>query len=782
MTDGRARGRLGSIAAALRRPRALAALVVAVALAAMCVAGLVRLDVRTSLSSFLPADDEYLTSYQELGESFGAEPLVVLVETNKAADPVLTTDRMSALVRLEGTLAGLPGVASVYGPGTTLNQLAGRAKDLLAQLVGRRDAEIALAQAEAKAKGATKAETRKAGADARLSFDARYGPLLVSAMGGGLPTLGNQAFIDQVVYAEGGGPRGAWKFVVPRRQSAAILVRPAADLDARGVAALLDRVDAAVGELRPDGTTTTVTGTPVIVTALSDRAVADAPVLGVLAVVGLGLCGAGAVWLRRSRRLLPLAVTLVGLAASLSVFGWLERPVTLGMVAFSSVLLGVGMYYPTYALTGATRRTVTVVALASGSSLATLAFSPMPLVRDIGLLLGLGVGVCLLLTLAVVHGRLVGPATTLASGRESSPSAPARSRTTVRALLLAGVLAAGAGWAALPGIEIAAEVDHFAGGLPELDDARHAEQVLGSSGEVDLVLTGIDTLTPESLAWMRAAGQHVAREHGDVMRAVLSPATFLDFLGDDPTQDQVDAAARLLPAYLSGAVVSPDRSRALLTYGVRLDDVSELTMLRGELLRDLPPPPAGSKVELVGLPLVLVQGQSLLSDDRITVNLLGITVAGLVLFAGLRRRADAVRAIASAVVATGWGFGLLAVTGRGFDPVTIALGALTVAVGAEFAVVRAEAARGDSAVLRRAVGLMAAASAVGYLVLLASGLAAVRTFGAELAVGVGLAFAAASLVVAATVRPEHPARPDTVAGEEPVDDSHHHDSREVLHV
>lgn len=783
MTDGRARGRLGTLADAVRRPRALLALVVAAAVAAMCVVGLFRLDVRTSLSSFLPADDEYLASYQDVGRSFGAEPLVVLVETGDATDAVLTTDRMPALVQLEGRLASLPGVASVYGPGTTLNQIAGRAKDLLAQLMGRRDAEIALAEATARERGGARAEVRRAGADARLRFDARYGPLLVSAMGGGLPTLGNQAFIDQVVYADaspGSGPRGAWRFVVPRRQAAAILIRPAADLDARGVATLLDGVDAAVDDLRPQGTSATVTGTPVIVTALSDRAVADAPVLGVLAVLGLGVCGAAAVWLRRSRRLIPLGVTLVGLAVSLSVFGWLDRPVTLGMVAFSSVLLGVGMYYPTYALTGASRRTVTVVALASGSSLASLGFSPMPLVRDIGLLLGLGVGVCLLLTLAVVRGRL---ATDGVVPTDPMPRAAGTGRpsTPVRVLLGAGVVAAAWGWSALPGIEVTAEVDHFAGGLPELEDARHAEQVLGSSGEVDLVLTGVDTLTPETLAWMRDAGRHVARQHGDVMQAVLSPATFLDFLGEDPTQEQVDAAARLLPSYLSGAVVSPDRSRALLTYGVRLDDVGELTALRTELLRGLPSPPAGSQVELVGLPLVLVQGQSLLSDDRMSVNLLGIAVAGSVLLVGLRRRADAVRAITAAVVATGWGFALLDLTGRGFDPVTIALGALTVAVGAEFAVVRAEAARRDSAVLRRAVVLMAAASAVGYLVLLASGLAAVRTFGAELAIGVGLALGASTLVVAATVRADRPTTPGN--GEDDlVEPSIATDPREAVHV
>ncbi|HVK26835.1 MAG TPA: RND transporter, partial [Nocardioides sp.] len=410
----------------------------------------------------------------------------------------------------------------------------------------------------------------------------------------------------------------------------------------------------------------------------------------------------------------------------------------------------------TYALTGASRRTVVVVAAASAASLGTLALSPMPLVHDIGLLLGVGVVVCLLLTLAVSWA--LGPAvpSVVEMGRASARSlgTPGRGApVALKALALLGIVLAAWGWKVLPDLPVTTDVDHFAGGLAALDDARHAEDVLGSAGEIDVVLRGIDTLTPETLAWMRETEGVIARQHGDVMRAIIAPTTFLDFLGDDPTAGQVDAAVRLLPDYLSGTVVAPDRAVALLTYGVRLDDVSGLQDLRTDLVRSLPAPPEGYQVELVGLPLVLAQGQHLLDEDRYDASLVGIAVAAAVLLLGLRRRADALRAVAAALTATGWGFLLLDVTGRGLDPVTIALGTLTVAVGAEFTVVLAEAVRRGSPVLGRTVGLMAAASAVGYLVLLASGLAAVRTFGAELALGVGLAWAAARLVVAASTRP-----------------------------
>lgn len=758
-------------------PRGVLARLLALALAAgLCgvvVLGLGKVRLETSLDSFLPADDPQLQSYDALGRELGGEPIVVLVETDDAQ--VLTVDRMPALVRLEGELSAVAGVSSAYGAGTLLNQVAGRAQDLLAELLGRRDAEAEVARANALAAGADDAAAQAAADEAYAVFDARYGPLLVEGMAGGIPTLSNQDFIDTVTLGSAGNPRLAWRFLLPTRQAAAVLVRPVAGLDAARTAALVRDVRAVVEASAPEGAEVTVTGTPVMVTALSDTATADAPRLGVLAVAAVALCFALARWLPRGRRWLPLATTAVAVTVTVALLGWWGRPVSLGTVAFSSVLLGIGCYYPTYALTRARLRTVVTVGLATAASLATLVLSPMPLVQDVGVTLGLGVLVCLLLALVLRRllarrpgglGPSDGEALRSTTTEPAAPPAPLR-RARV---LLAGVgLVAVAGWVALPGLRVDADVEHFAGGVPELEDARHVEDVLGSSGEVTVVLRGTDVLSPEALAWQRQVVDQVARESGDVMRAAVSAPALLPFLDDTATAEQIDAAVRLMPEYLTRTVVTPDRRTAALTYGVRLDDVAGLAEVRRRLLADLPPPPSGYEVELTGLPLVLLQGSDLVSADRVVANVAGILVAAAVLAVGLRRRGDALRAAVAATVATGVGFALLALAGRGLDPVTVSLGALTAAIGCEFTVVGAEAVRRGSAQLRRAVVLVAATSAAGYLALLGSGLGVVRGFGAQLAVAVLLALLASRLVVDATVRPAAPADPRRADAADPTD-------------
>jgi predicted RND superfamily exporter protein len=325
-----------------------------------------------------------------------------------------------------------------------------------------------------------------------------------------------------------------------------------------------------------------------------------------------------------------------------------------------------------------------------------------------------------------------------------------RKRPVALATFLVAVFIAGAGWALLPNLGLQTDVERFAAGLPALDDAQHVEQVIGSSGELDVTLTGIDVTSKEAVDWMNRAEATVVTQFGDKARRVISVPMLLTFLGDNATPDQIQAALRILPAYLTGAVISWDRGTSVLVYGVRIDDLSALGALRDQLARALPPPPPGYQVKLAGLPVVAMRGQQLVSADRIAANLLGVLAAGLVLAIGLRRRLDALRAVVAALIATGAGLFLLWLTGTALSPITVALGSLTAAVGCEFTVLLSEAARRRNPALRRAVLLVTATSVVGYAVLVVSRIAVVREFGVLLAGAVILALLSSLCVVRLT--------------------------------
>jgi len=729
--------------------------------------GLSQVRTDTTADSFLPGDDPTQVATREAARSFGGDPIVVVAETDKSG-ALLQGEQILKLVGLEGRLAQLDDVAVVYGPGTVLNQVAGQARNLLAAISGRRDALQQVARQRALKDGATDAAADRAAEAAVRRYDRRYGKLLVQGLPAGLPTLRNPGFVKAVVLDGDGEPRQQWRFVVPSPNAVAIVVRPRDGLDQRATERLVDAVNDAVTAADLDTDRTTITGMPKVAAGLADVLKRELPVIGGLALALTTLCYLLLPWIRRSpRRLLPVLTTAVATAATLALFGWLDHPISLGVVAFLPILLGTGSDFPAYLVRGADRRVVAVAGLAAAAGFATLVLSPVPLVQDLGIALAVGVVLTLAAGLIVAGRRSSQP-----SDDEVGPAVPAAPpRPAIgwggRAALLATATAlAAGGWIVLPQLEIEANPEQLIAGAPTMGEVDHAEQVLGSSGEVQLLVSGDDVMTPRSLAWMRELQAFVVRKYADRLHPVVSPPSLLDFLGDEPTSAQLEAGLAQLPGYLRTAVLRDDERQAVLSFGIELHDVAAERALLDEIEREAPRPPPGITLETAGLPVVAARSYELLSEHRFLHAGVGILAAGAVLLVGLRRRRDALLAAGAALLATGWGFLALQVLGLSLTPLTLALGSLATATACEFTVLLGAAQH--RRVLLRSVLVAATAATSGYLALAASDLAVIRGFGLFLAVTVAM-----SLLASATVRlvapPWQPRRVTAVPAEHPTE-------------
>ncbi|GAA3522800.1 hypothetical protein GCM10022222_00840 [Amycolatopsis ultiminotia] len=710
----------------------VAGAVLALAALAGAAAGLVQLRVETTVDSFLPAGDPAVTALGDNARTFGGDPIVVLLESQQPQGLLLGDGRLPTLMRLEGTLGRLPDVATVYGPATIMNQLAITSQDMLARLSGTRDGLRAKAESEAKGKGLTSSAVTAAGNAAVTDFDRRYGALLVRGLPAGLPTTNNPGFVRNVIYDSSGNPRPRWHFVVPAPNAVSVLVRPREGLDEAGTRRLVSAVRDAVGHAGLATSRVTVTGVPVVTSAVTDEAVGEIPLIGALAVVVL--LGRFLLAGRRERllrRLWPLAAALIGGVLTLAAFGWAGVPMSFGAIVLLPLLLGIGSSFPLYLGMVADRRKVVVMSAASAAAFLSLAISPLPFVRELGLALGLGV----LLTVGA----------TLLLGRRFAPSPPepgkrVRAVGGVRRWVLIGCLAAVAttGWAVLPRLEVRASPEDVARGLPALDEARYAEQVLGSSGEVSVVLRGNDVQNPAAMKWLNQAQDGVIARFGDRLRPIVTAPDLLGFLGDKPTSGEIAAGLQLMPPYLTSSVLSPDGTQALLTFGLKLQDLGKQAGLLDDVRASLPPPPPRAHADVVGLPMAAARAYDLVRWDRYPANLAGIAAAGIVLLCGLRRRADALRAVLAAVLATGWTIAGLWAVGQSLSPLTVALGSLATVTAAEFTILLLDDARP-----RRVVRWACATSVLGYLVLALSRIGLLREFGLTLAATVVVSYLAA---------------------------------------
>jgi predicted RND superfamily exporter protein len=723
-----------------------------VVLAALCVGGLLQFRVDSRVSSFLPGNDPTVQSLDEKAETFGGDAVVVLVETADERAILGDPSQLEKLLALEGRLAGTRDVATVYGPATVLNQVAISAQAVLARIGGREDALRYAAEEKARADGAGKAEIAAAGDAAVKDFKLRYGALIVQGLPAGLPTLRNSRFVETVVFASDGRSRPQWRFVVPNQKSIAILVRPRGGLDVRDEQRLVERVQAVVEKSGLETSRVTYSGVPAVTAGLADEITQELPVLAGLALVILLLrfLFVPAPGTRRDR-LRPLGAAVAGSVLTLAVFGWLGVPLSLGSVALLPLLLSIGSSFPLYLRIVPNTRRVIVTAAASAAAFASLALSPLPFVRQLGFALAVGVVLTMLVALTFLASPPPEPTPSVATVLVRQ----GRRRWRLAVAVVAGVLAV-LGASTLPSASIAADPRDLAAGLDAITGAERVEDVLGSSAEVSLLLRGPDVLTSDALDWQRRAQDKIVTQHGDQMRPVLTAPDLLRFLGDEPTPQQVTAAMDLLPRYISSAIVGPGRQEAVMTFGLRLQDLDEQTRLLDDVRQALPEPPAGYTAELVGLPVAAARGYDLVSADRYLPNVAGVVAAGVVLLIGLRRRDDAVRAVLAAVLATGWSLGLLALLDVALTPLSVALGSLTTVTASEFTVILAEARRRSSAISTRTVAWACATSVVGYLVLVTSSLVALREFGLILTATVLLSYAAARVVVWAWPIPSPP--------------------------
>ncbi len=296
--------------------------------------------------------------------------------------------------------------------------------------------------------------------------------------------------------------------------------------------------------------------------------------------------------------------------------------------------------------------------------------------------------------------------------------------------------------------------------LNELQDAT------GVSGELDVSVKAPDLTDPATIQWMAGFKRRVLRAGGfsganpSCQEAEVCPGPALsDFVTgggltagtEGPlTRRSIRAALGQIPAYDLRQVTTVDpktglpSGTALLGFGIRAQSLDEqqalIDRIRGEIGTpgEKGGPPPGVEVELAGLPVIAASAASDLSSSRYLLTLVGLIAVALVLLLVYRSFSRALVPLVPVVMATGWSALVLWLTRIPLNPMSAALGALTIAIATEFSVILAARFRQERRAGRElGVALRQAYSRTGAAVL-ASGVTAIAGFAVLIASDVGM--------------------------------------------
>jgi hydrophobe/amphiphile efflux-3 (HAE3) family protein len=466
--------------------------------------------------------------------------------------------------------------------------------------------------------------------------------------------------------------------------------------------------------------------------------------------------------------------------------------------------------------------TIAIACLATAAGFVVLQLSPTPMVRGFGLLLLLGIAVAFGLAVTAGFAALsLRPSSRGSLATNTETKEPRSGWDSIRGalethmgtkeprdgggaflsarvlrystewperVLLAGLVLAIAGWIAGTQVGTVSDIRSLAPqSLPAVRDLTDLQDATGVSGELDVSVEAPDFADPATIEWMAGFKQRVLRENGfsgenpSCLEADVCPGPALsDFLvrgNRTPTEAQLRASLQALSPYALRQVapIDPETGEvgtvALLTFGIRAQSLEDQQALvdrvRGQIGTPGEPggPPPGVTVRLAGLPVIAAEAAGDLSASRYWLTLAALVAVGLILLAAYRSLARALVPLVPTALASGWAGLVLWVSGISLNPMSAALGVLTIAIATEFAVILSGrfheelgGGSGAEAALRRAyerTGAAVLASAVtaiaGFAVLVASDIQMLRDFGLVTVIDLAVALLGVMVVLPAAL-------------------------------
>jgi predicted RND superfamily exporter protein len=738
---------------------------------------------------------------------------------------------------------------------TALVQIQESARERLAAINSAVQKAKTDAEAEAKKQGRTQAQITSAGQAASTVTLYRgaaalqdyanklgFGESIASA------DLTDKTFVSQLLFAKGAdrklGPKRRLAWLMPNRQTALIQVHLVGNLSAgkrsEVTKALLAAMNNKAFALTDSKATLSFTGLAPATQTLSDAIRRSALALGAAALLVMATVLLFARRLRR--RLLPVLVAASVLGAAMLVLALPSGAISLAVVVALPVLVGLAVDQAVQAQLRLERRlhpdalrTLVIAGTAAAASALALLASPFGVVRTVAVALAGAILVSIAVAAAASAAAIsLANRHAAASGRpaqreprgepahdldialdepaEASPrptqrpvspvaqaardadallagSAPVRAaiaaghrlstlaaRTTPRGgvtvLVIGLVLAiAGAGFGSKSRVEtdLTALVPAKSAGAQELERLR---KETGSASTVSLVVKTNNVASPTLWRYLVAAQRSVTAGRTGRCDGVnlCTPLPLDELFGTSgkalPTDAQVKSSLEALPDAVVRGIINPDQGVVALPFGVGTLNGPKQRALVAQLTTIAKGAPSGTTVGVSGLPAVVASSASALEAPgrRALLALLAIVLPGLVLLGTLRSVRRTVVALVPPAFALGWSELAMWLLGVPRTPLTAALGVLVAAVAVEFSVLLGEryAAlrrvglardRAITATLREtggAVAISAGATIAGFAILGLASIPVISQFGIATAVDLALVLIALVAVGPAT--------------------------------
>src|SRR4051812_36372685 len=630
---------------------AVAVVLVLVAITVLLGAGISKLEFATGQDSYLNKSDQVYKDNVQYQDLFGGQAMLTVITMNEGhkIDELFTADGQQQFTTLHDSLSSTNRYHGVVTPLTAVV--------FSNNLVSSPDGDVTKSIAGKALLGALGKEPPRTPQAAARSADSPPTPARVGAVPPEQRVLSNPAWVQFLLYDNQGEVRKALRPFFPDTTHAQVIVRLLGNesIDQEGEASVNVAHEAA--KLSFPNATTVTTGAPLLLKDINDYLKGGMLTLGGIAVgimVLILLVFFDVRW-----RLLPLGVILVGVVWAFGLAGYLGIPLTIVTIAGLPVMLGVGIDYaiqmharveeevvidreahPIQETARNLGPALLVVTFDAIFAFAALYFAKVPMIRQFGLLLAVGIAVICLCS-------IIAPLSILGIREYKSPT---KGRDFREGPLGRLVVHMGATPARIAPYLVVAAVLIFAGGVIVEDklvlqtdpiqwanqdsqvikDLHTLEDETGSSSELGIYVQAKDVFTDDVADFVDSFSRERLAKDPEVLLTDSSIVTTVSYLTDvpgtkplPPTGEVVEAAYGVAPPDIQRSVIGSDGKALNIIFRTGPASLERRKDVVNET-RDTIAPPPGVTATPSGLAVVGVGLLENLEANRILLTYLAI--------------------------------------------------------------------------------------------------------------------------------------------------------------
>ena len=672
--------------------------------------GITKLEFATGQDSYLNRDEQVFkdsVAYQDL---FGGQAMVTLVtmDEGRTINELFSPDHLSRWKEAEDELRASGKLFGVVSPVTALTFT-----DRLVQSPSGNPAESVAGKILL---GATARDPSPEGKAARSASSVET-LQRINAIPPERRFIGDPEWVDFLLHDNEGDIRKSLRPFFPDEGHAQMVVRLPGNQSIEEEGEAADVVVEATADLAFEGAEVTTTGAPILLKDINDYLTGGMLTLGAVAVaimVVILLVLFDVRW-----RLLPLAVILVGVVWAFGLAGYLGIPLTIVTIAGLPVMLGVGIDYaiqmharveeevildrnphPIQETASNLGPALLVVTFDAIFAFAALRFAKVPMIRDFGLLLAVGIAaICLCSIVAPLAALGIREYRSPTHGRDFSEGAlgrlvvwlgglPARSAVP---LIIASVLLFAGGIAVEDQLTLQTDpVEWVNQDSQVIHDLDTLEEETGSSSELGVFVQADEPFGDETVRFVHEFANEQLATYPDTLLTASSIVTTVSFLMEipgasdvPPTGAEVESAYGVAPEDIQRSTANLDGDALNLIFRTGPGSLEERAEVVREIRRTVDPPP-GVTATPSGLAVVGVGLLDNLEANRILLTYLSILFVFLFLTVRLRSVVRSLLSLVPVLIAVGTASLVAFAFSLKLSPMTAVGGPLVVAACTEF--------------------------------------------------------------------------------------------------